>query len=353
MLNAMTLMRIINHLVSLLLILSLASCAKNNLTIGVAEPAPVTIPPHIEKVGIVNRTVPDKKNDRMDKIDKVLSLEGKNLDSAGAWQAVDGLFVNLGKNSRFTEVVVIDEAEVDNPGMGIFPTPLTWEVVDRICRENNVDALFTLAFYDTDANVAYNSVPVDIRGPLGVKIPALEHHATITTLIKTGWRIYDPGSRTILDEYVINDTQISTGKGINPARAAEALIGRKDAVLQVSSLIGSSYSARVLPYWIRVNREYFVKGTNNFKIAKRRAQTGDWNGAADLWALEVENKKRKVAGRACYNMAIINEINGDKETAIEWAKKAYTDYKNKLALDYINVLNYRIAREQELENQKY
>lgn len=335
----------------LLLILLLTSCAKNNLTINVIQPAPVTIPSYIEKVGIVNRTMPSKDNDVLDKIDKVLSVEGKNLDKDGAHQAVLGLFNELGRNQRFAEIKIIDDVEIKNPGLGIFPSPLSWEIVNEMCRENNVDALFILAFYDTDAKIAYNSVPVIINGPLGVKIPVPEHHVNITTLIKTGWRIYDPGNRMILDEFEFNDTQISTGRGINPARAAEAVIGRKEAVMQLSNSLGYSYSLKVMPYRIRVSREYFVKGTNNFRIAKRRAQTGDWDGAAELWQKEVTHRKRKIAGRACYNMAVINEINGDQESAVEWASRAYADYKNKAALDYLNILKMKMARDQELQYQ--
>jgi len=72
-------------------------------------------------------------------------------------------------------------------------------------------------------------------------------------------------------------------------------------------------------YRIRVARRYYVRGTNNFKIAKRRAQTGNGDGAAELCDKEVSNSKRKVVGRACYNLAIINEINDDLHAAVEWA----------------------------------
>ena len=71
-------------------------------------------------------------------------------------------------------------------------------------------------------------------------------------------------------------------------------------------------------YRIRVARRYYVRGTTNFKIAKHRAQTGNGDGAAELCNKEVSNPKRKVAGRACYNMAIINEINDDLNAAVEW-----------------------------------
>ena len=56
-------------------------------------------------------------------------------------------------------------------------------------------------------------------------------------------------------------------------------------------------------------------------------------------------------GRAYYNMAINSEINGDLDQAISYASKAYSDYKNKLALEYVNILKYRQQQNQILEQQ--
>jgi hypothetical protein len=73
------------------------------------------------------------------------------------------------------------------------------------------------------------------------------------------------------------------------------------------------------------------------------AQTGNWNDAAALWQKETLNPNPKVAGRACYNMAIINEINGDLDAAIGWAQKGYENYYNRLSLWYVNILKNRAA----------
>ena len=330
----------------------LYSCSSmNSLTIRVTEPAPVYLPSDIKSVGILNRSLPTEKNQKMDDMDKYLSAEGKNLDRDGAEATLIGLFDELKKNDRFQSLKIINEPAVKNPGMGIFPAPLSWAQVERICQENDVEAIFTLAFYDTDATVDVGANPVEIAAPLGIKIPALETRITMHTVIKTGWRIYDPINEIIQDEYIINENQISSGSGINPLNAAQAVIGRKEAVLQVSNSIGHNYAFRILPYSERVSREYFVKGTENFEVAKRRAQTGDWDGAAELWEKEISNPKEKVAGRAYYNMAIINEINGNLDVAVDWASKSYSDYKNKDALDYLNILKNRIERNEQLQAQ--
>jgi len=340
-------------LLTLLISSLLCSCSSmNSLTIPVTEPAPVFLPLTIKSVGIIDRSTPSEKNEQMDQIDKVLSVEGKNLDKEGAQKLVTGLFDELTIYDRFDEVKIIDNQDVRNAGYGVFPSALSWEKIEQICEESGVDAIFVLSFYDTDTKVDYDIVPVKIEGPLGVSIPAVEHHATTTTIIKTGWRIYDMVNKFIPDEYIINEQVVVTGSGINPVKAVEAIIvGRKEDILRVSNSIGRSYALRLIPYRRRVNRDYYVRGTDNFEIAKRRARTGDWNGAAELWEKEVSNSKSKVAGRAYYNMAIINEINGDLDIAVDWASKSYTDYKNKKALDYVNVLKRRIQKNIELEQQ--
>lgn len=50
-------------------------------------------------------------------------------------------------------------------------------------------------------------------------------------------------------------------------------------------------------------------------------------------------------------MAIINEINGDLDKAIEWASKSYTDYGDKLALRYLNLLKNRKNKEIQIANE--
>lgn len=337
---------------AILISIILASCSSMNyLTIGVTEPAPVYLSSKIQTVGVIDRSLPTEKIKNIDILDKILSIEGKDLDKDAAQKAVSGLYDELKTFNRFVSVKMINNSNIKSPGIGAFPPVLTWDQVNQICKDNNVEGLFVLSFYDTDASIDYKTIPVEVNGPLGVKVQTVETQATINTRIKTGWRIYNPVNKVIADEYIINRNVVSSGRGINPLKAAYAIIGRKDAVLNTSNKIGHSYAPRILPFNIRVSRQYYVRGTNNFKIGKRRAQTGDWNGAAVLWEKELANPEGKIAGRACYNMAIINEINGDLYQAVDWASKSYTDYNNKKALHYINILKKRIAKNEQLQRE--
>ena len=346
-------MRIFNNTIILILLvvyILVSSCSSmNELTMSVIEPAPVQLPSDIQSVGIINQSGPSEENSDLDKIDRIFSLEGKELDINGAKEFIKGLHDGLLNSNGFTEVKILENIDNNSRGSGSFPVPLSWEMIDQLCQKNEVDVLFALSFYDTDAAIDYKMIPVELSTPVGISVPAIEHQATISTLIKTGWRIYYPVQSLILDEYMINDNITLQGVGINPAKAVEAVMEREKAVLQKSNIIGQNYVARIFPYKVRVSRDYFVRGTDNFKVAKRRAQTGNWDGAAELWELEITNPKRKVAGRACYNMAIINEINGNLDAAIDWASKSYVDYKNKEAIRYMDVLNRRVIKNNQLQ----
>jgi hypothetical protein len=327
----------------LLIIFSLASCKTQQLYLTVVEPAPVTMPSYIKSVGVINRSIPTDNTKTLDVLEKVFSLEGVNLDKEGAMESIRGLSDELMNNKRFDEVKTLADIDFRTSALSGFPNALTWEIVSKICTETKTDALFALEKFDTDTHLNYSTRKVDIKTPLG-SVPGIEHQADMETLVKTGWRIYDPAAKLILDEFIYNESVIFSGRGINPLLAASALTGRKEAVNEVSNKAGHGYAMRIIPYRLRVMRDYYVKGTNNFKIARRKAQVGKWDDAGVLWEKETANPKTKIVGRACYNMAIINEINGDLESALKWAQKSYEDTNNKLALRYVSILKNRLYK---------
>jgi hypothetical protein len=330
-----------NCIVIILAAIIFSSCASTeSMHLSVLQPAPVSLPSYIKNVAVVNRTQPAKKSKVFDAIDKIVTLEGAKTDEDAAEETIEGLTDELKKNTRFEEIKMVKESDLVTNTPGMFPAPLSWDVVEKYCDDNNADALFSLELFDTDSKIDYSVYKTSIRTPFGT-VPSIEQQANMHTLVKAGWRIYDLRDKEILDEAAVARTLNYYGRGVNPLLAVQALINKKEAVKEVGNAAGHAYAFRIIPLWIRVSRDYYVRGTNNFKIAKRKAQTGNWDEAAKLWQEETNNPKRKVAGRACYNMAIINEINGHLDEAIKWAQKAYENYNNRQALYYVNILKNR------------
>lgn len=324
-----------------LLSFTIVGC-KQRVYLTVTEPPVVHLDNDYKRGGFINRTYSSGDGKVIDILDKGLSLEG-NLDHDGSKAAIQGAFDYLTTVNRFDYLEILDSMTVENGGIDIFPAALTWFEVETICQENNVDFLMVLEVYDTDTKINYSMGKTTKSTPLGnVDVPV--HNAVMTTLIKTGWRIYDPGKKLILDEFRWNDQLQSRGSGINPAAAAATLLNRGQAVRQVSTNVGRHYAGRIEYQRFRVWRNYYTKGSSNLKIARRRSDVGDWDGAAEMWRKDLEHHKRKVAGRATYNMAIYHEINGNIDKALELAQKAYGDYRIKEGLNYANILRDRVNR---------
>ena len=91
-------------------------------------------------------------------------------------------------------------------------------------------------------------------------------------------------------------------------------------------------------------------GVINRSIPTDETKTLDVIGL--LWEKETASSSSKIAGRACYNMAIINEINGDLNSALKWAQKSYEDYNNKLAIRYVRILENRLYKNDILKTQE-
>jgi hypothetical protein len=321
-----------------LAVVAITSCKTQQLYLTITQPAPVTIPTYIKSVGVIDRTTPTEATKNLDNLDKVLSLEGSDLDSVGKRGGLEGLSDELLSNGRFTEVKDLTAIDFRTSSMGAFPLPLSWDIVESLCTDQNTDAVFAMELYDTDTRV-FHEPSGGNNATEKVLSAVFEPNTSIETLVTLGWRIYDPRDKVILDEFQMTRSIVTTG---SIASTAIALTGRKEAVKKASITAGHDYALRLLPYNIRVTRDYFVKGTNNFKIAKRKAQNGNWDDAGTLWEKETTNSKSKIAGRAAYNMAIINEINGNLEEAIKWAEKSWEDYKTKQGKHYVWILKDRL-----------
>ncbi len=333
------------------LLAMMASCATQNLYLNVIQPAPVTLATEIKNVAIIDRSTPSDQVRSFDNLDKILTLEGASLDSIGTREAIKGVSGALAANDRFHSVRLLSEVGLTSSAPGGMPPPLSPAQVAEICHEHGTEALFALEHYDTDTRISYATEPAKVKTPLG-GLPALMHTASMETVVKTGWRIYSPADQAVIDEYLDVESVRFSGRGITPAAAIAGFVNRKAAVMEVSRKAGEAFAMRLIPYRLRVTREYFVRGSDNFRVARRRAQLGNWDDAAELWQTETSNPKRKVAGRAHYNMAIISEINGDLPAATAWAHKAYSDYHIKNALHYSRILEKRKNNEELLRYQE-
>lgn len=310
------------------------SCSPTNLmSLSVTEPAPVSLSPAAKVAVVVNRSRAADDSRGLDAIHRTMNAESKKFQLEGSESSVTGLTDALIRSNRFVSVKPLNDLDLRSYGAGVFPVTLSWDTVEKICRENQADVLFSLELFDVESQVGLTLVTMG---------------RVVKTRVNTGWRIYDIASHRVLDKFTYYSDLNIQGTILT---TATTMLGYKEEVLKAGHRCGEDYASRIIPYSLRLSRNYYVRGNGSFKVAQRMAQAGDWDGAARIWRTATNARSGKVAGRACYNMAIIGEINGDPAGALQWAQKAYELYKTPYALDYANILQQRISNDALLRSQ--
>jgi len=104
---------------------------------------------------------------------------------------------------------------------------------------------------------------------------------------------------------------------------------------------------------LNTSRYYYIKARKEetFKYAKRYVKSKQWKTAADTWLPLTNSSDKKIAARACHNMALAEEMQGNLTEAIKWAQKAYVNHGLKRSRAYLNELNKRKMEQTLLQEQ--
>lgn len=329
----------------------LSSCKTKSLSVSVLKPADIYVPGKIKTLAVVNRSLPTKGDGSriINILEGVVSGEGVFVDKNASEKCISGVAEGLLKSPRFS-VSVPTGLDIRGTGTAQFPEPLAWAQVEKICKDYSADALVLLETFDSDLSRKYDTKQ-RTKKENDKDVTYTEHIAMIDIAINAGWRIYYPKERMIVDQNVFTDRKGWSERGLTRADAVKKLPEPAYAVEDAGFYAGTRYAHRISPTWIWVSRKYYIKGNDEFKNVRYKVQAKQWEDAADIWQKYTNDPDTKIAGYACYNMALASEVLGEFDIALNWAKKAYSDYQLKAALEYINIIEGRIRDAERLDKQ--
>ncbi|HDP94545.1 MAG TPA: tetratricopeptide repeat protein [Candidatus Aminicenantes bacterium] len=326
------------------MLLLLSHCSVSSVPMQVLVPAEVSIEQAIEHVGIMDHSRRNRRR-MADLTEGFLTRESIVADATAAEFCLKGLAEKLNASPRFTPVVIYGEqaAGINLYGM---PRDLPWEAVQRICDRYRLDALIVLEHYESD-------IFLKQRGSRkkGEDDESRRHEFKLTISVGSGWKIYVPDSRRVIDADIYRDSKHWNASGKSRREAMRRLPDKREAINQAGYYSGMRYGERISPTWITLTRTYYSKGCPEFETAKRYVRSGDWQAAEQLWLDVADGPDRELAGKATYNLAFSAEIRGKLEQALELARKAYNRFGNRKAFNYMGELQARILERQRLEEQ--
>jgi hypothetical protein len=324
-----------NRLGLLLFTILLSACSSvSTITLSVINPAPVGIPASVKKIGVIDcsQNKPARNGNN-----RIVSFNAKGLKKEGISAELNGLQSELIQAKRFDSIKQINNPITDSTDRVIDIAEMDWDKMEQVCTQNNVDILFVLETYEIDTRVSVNtSIGFGGRG-----MNYVETGGDMNTSLLSGWRIYDPLAKIVVDEYSFTQNFNFGAGDINPFSAAIGIMSSNGAIKSMSGKAGHFYARRVIPTHDEVYRDYYVRGSDKLKEAKHFVQKEDWVKASELWQEETNNPDPKIAGRACFNLAVANEVYKKYDLAIDWATQAYKKLNSYKADEYIDILKDR------------
>jgi hypothetical protein len=318
----------------------------------VLVPANITVPSSVKKVAIVNRSLPSKGDGFANFLEGFITGESIKGDKEGSNKCVNALVDKLNTSPRFGAVLV-NYPQLRGTGTREWPAPLSWIMVDSICRMYKSEALVALETFDSDILFDKGKNILKQETAHGKDTLVSEFFANLKINVNAGWRVYDDINRTVLDEQSFIDNKSWAKKGATPEAVLKQLPDKRDAVNVAGIFAGDQYGIRISPTWANVYRSYYVKGKKEvgFKNAKKLVRLKKWDQATIIWTNLAKSTDPKIAGRANYNLALASEMDGDLDKALKYATVARDSFNVKVASQYINVINARIADQARLKQQ--
>lgn len=330
------------------LLLCTSACTRN-VSIRALRPAAITLPADVETIVVINRYKPDDKHKFKNFIEGLLTGERIRLDRLAADMAVNNVVRKLSESPRV--IVKTVPFELQGTGTSEFPQALPIDVIKNITRDYKADAIVCLEVMDSNSMIRTR----EEKRTRTVNNQKQEYMVTVASRwvsIEAGWRVYDGKTGSVLDEHRMQKDMSWNNEGPDAKTAVSGLRGTDQAIPDVGAAAGWDYATRIAPSWVNLNRSFYsrAKGNSEFKAGVYEAQGNDWRNAAQKWQPLTENSNRKIAKRACLNMAVACEVAGNLEAAREWAKKG-ASLGNGQCKQYIYTLNNRIEDEKRLQIQ--
>jgi hypothetical protein len=298
----------------------------------------IVLPDHVKQIAVVNRSLTKDANEKNKVVESIFSGEIAGSDRLASDECLKGVYDQLnGKRGYF--VIIPQKTRLYGTGTRETPELLDWKLVQAICDSNQANALLVLENFDANTDLLLSTVTKQVANIMNGGKPGPVLPDQVRMNVMSYWRMYDPSSKTIIDQY-----QGSISQVFNCVSPGNSILS--PGVLEKTAFgAGQEYLQRFLPSYYTVQRNLYKRGHGNnkqkFTSAFRQTEVANWQEAINIWTAIANQSTGDDAGRACLNIAVGYEVLGNTEEALKWAKKSYTDYNNQLGKEYSNILMNR------------
>ncbi len=322
----------------------LVSCRSNFATITIenANPAKDELPSDIRRIALVNRSMNKQfMNHCEDSLQMYFYRKGYQLsnivlDSLASDTTVQALASLLNESGRYQTVIPGEKNIYRDLSYEIIPDTLDPEVVSKYCRDYQTDALMVLERFYTKTMADFSAEKEFRENGLGI----YSYYASLDLKYNAFFRIYKPGEKSPIKQINLTDTIYWESFDYKQKSLMEKLPTVKQALINASIKVALDIDSRISPNWIPEKRGYFLFNRNDDR-GEKLIQDNNFDEAEKYWTGLTKSENKKIRSKAEFNMALINELNGNIESAIIWAQKSYYSFYRHQTETYLNKLKVR------------
>ncbi len=324
--------------------LMLVSCKSNYaiLTIENIQHAKDELSPDIQSITLMNRSMSNQfQNHREDSLQmyfyrKEFQLSNVVLDSAAADTTIRALAALMFESGRYDVVVPLERNFKRTLSYEIIPDTLSSAQVREICTNFKTDALMVLERFSTKAMADY-SAERSLDGNGG---NVYSYNATLDLKYDAFFRIYKPGIKTLVKEIAVSDTIYWESVDYTQQGLFSKLPSVKQALINAGIKVALDVDTKLSPTWIPEKRGYFLfKSTDD--QGQKFMNENNYEKAGQYWTEMARSTNKKIRSKAEYNLALINELNGDIDKAIEFGLKSFYSFYRFQTQTYLKKLEAR------------
>lgn len=308
--------------------------SKSFVYFEVLEPAVITYPENVSRIGYLNRT-------------PVIKNEFSNIDTKGSdsfsVSIIDTIINNnirkgFFEGARLTEMGYMEEIPVlearrrDTVGQ---QDMMDFRTREQLMTNFSLDAMVSLEYSHlrlSRSYTYYNFIVGDYMQEFNLYMELL-------------WRIYVKDSIAPFEEYLEVDT-LNYYNYSNMPR--EEYMSVTSVIRDGSAEMGFRYGKRHIPLWMEVSRVVFRGGEPGLITAAQYTDKGEWDKAVEIWKGLTTHESDRIAARAFHNLAIYHELQDEIPIAGSYAARAFELWDNRYISNYKKQLDQRLKDQEKL-----
>lgn len=303
-----------NALIISVACLMLSACSPlKKLEVGVEQAPEIRIPGSLPKVAIVNMVASEASSKSY--IETEFLYEGAARDGSNA--ICDAFLNRLGKSGKFSMQIV--QYKGDDRNAHREPFPMNAEQAEKFLSDLNADVLFVVEYFFADLKREVNeSTNTDAEGkPVFIAKMSGRAEASVDIFYRD-----EKGVVQIVKpvDYAQNIDISAPGSSKNDAKSN--LGSSRTIVSNWGSDIGRVQADRFVARSYDVKRDFYVGKTPEFKQAFKLLKEGNPAEAARIILPLSGSTSKQIRDQAWFNLAIIAEVQGDRNTALEYVSKS-------------------------------